>query len=187
MGIHSSIRAIYCFLHLFYCGSQPGANAGSPSLEPFQGSLAQQVLGPGSGLVMEKACQLNSIVPTMSQQSKAQCSDSLVLPHGRYEDDERAAPLSSQCSTEVFPGQGGKSHVGNPSESDEGRPSAKQNAAPATNVPGLSDAKGLLADSRTHDLTGKAVTPRGCFTEAPQGIKRFVKRYKKHRHCHDVL
>jgi hypothetical protein len=68
---------------------------------------------------------------------KAQCSDSLVLPHGRCEDDERAAPLSSQCSTDFFPGQGGKSHVGNPSESDEGRPSAKQNAGQVTNVPGL--------------------------------------------------
>ena len=82
-----------------------------------------------------KHCQINSVVPT---ESKAQCSDSLVLPHGRCEDDERAAPLSSQCSTEVFPGQGGKSHVGNPSESDEGRPSAKQNAGQVTNVPGLS-------------------------------------------------
>ena len=82
-----------------------------------------------------KHCQINSVVPT---ESKAQCSDSWVQLHGRCEDDETAAPRSSQCSKEVSPGQGGKSHVGSPSESDEGRPSAKQNAGQATNVLGLS-------------------------------------------------
>ena len=61
--------------------------------------------------------------------TKVQYSDSWVLLHGKCKDDERVALERFPYAMVPLCRLGDKSHVGHPCESDEERPSAKQNVA----------------------------------------------------------